>query len=127
MAETLSNSMTPEYLRELISGYRFRHQSEKELQEAVEQILTCEGFEFEREHRLTAMDRPDFFVIGSLNVVIEIKVKGSSSEVSRQLLRYAKNPAVGEIILLTTRSQHYGMMPPTMNGKPVSVVVIRNL
>lgn len=97
--------------------------SEKELQDAIEAALEKNMIAFRREPILTKHDRPDFFEI-TTGTVIEVKIKGSASDVALQVLRYASHPDVKEIIIVTTKFQHLAKLPRMVGKKPVSVVVI---
>lgn len=104
--------------------YRFAFANEKQLQDGIERMLAAENVAFEREHRLTAKDRPDFFLPNS-GIVIEVKIKGATNDVLRQLYRYAEHEQVKAIILVTSRGRH--QLPITMHDKPCRAVVLYNL
>ncbi|NTX08920.1 hypothetical protein [Myxococcus sp. CA040A] len=108
-------------LRSLILGHRFRCTGEAQLQAALEQVLTQACLSFRREVVLGDAGRIDFMV-GHLGV--EVKVDGSISAVTRQLLDYAEREEVHGLLLITTRSHHDGL-PALMRGKPVRVAVLR--
>jgi hypothetical protein len=88
----------------------------------MEQVFEEEGWDVEHECPLSGRreDRVDFFYGG---VAIEVKVDGSTSEVTAQLQRYALHPSVREILLVTTRSRH--TVPAELGGKPVTVLLLR--
>lgn len=71
-----------------------------------------------REFIIGPADRCDFFVDG---IVVEVKVGGSVSEVTRQLHRYAQSSKVTGIILVTSRLRQK-RMPDELSGKPLRVV-----
>jgi hypothetical protein len=98
---------------------RFNYQNEKDLQAGVESVLSADGFEFVRERALPDAGIIDFLVYGFLG--IEIKIKGSPSEVARQLLRYARCEEVKGLVLVTGRSA-LSTLPSEMLGKPLHVV-----
>lgn len=95
--------------------------NESELQYAIEAILTAGGATVEREVRLSPRDRIDLLV-GSCG--IEVKVQGSAADVERQLRRYAEHARVESLVLVTTRHAH-AVMPPDIDGVPVTVIVLR--
>jgi hypothetical protein len=97
--------------------------SEKELQDAIESALAKNMIAFRREPILTKRDRPDFFLTVT-GTVIEVKIKGSASDVALQVLRYASHPDVKEIVIVTTKFQHLAKLPRIVNEKPIYVVVI---
>lgn len=109
----------------VLSGYDFRVSSESELQEAVLEALSDGGFLVWREHRLSERDRVDVF-LPNVGLVLELKVKGSLTPVTRQLLRYAEHDEVRGILLVTTRRAQSGM-PKWLHGKPVMVLVVGGL
>jgi hypothetical protein len=80
-------------------------------------MLEREGIQFNREYPLTAKDRVDFLV--EPGVGLEVKTQGSPTEVSAQLLRYAK--WVNSLILVTDRIQLI-RQPKEIGGKPLTVV-----
>lgn len=102
---------------------RFWWTRETDLQDGIAAVLNDCGVSFEREKRLTEGERTDFW---SSPVAIEVKVKGSLSEVTRQLMRYADVEEVEAVVLVTTKMQHR-RMPPTMRGKPLKVVYLSPL
>lgn len=70
--------------------------------------------ELKPEHRLSARDIPDFFILG---VAIEVKMnRARPADVLRQLARYAEHDQVTDLILLTNRAIG---APAQINGKPV--------
>lgn len=111
--------MTADELATALEQTKLPSTTEEHLQVAIAARLTELGVTFEREHRLSAKDRPDFFVDG---LAIEVKIKGTLTEVTRQLARYAAHVAVREVLLVTSRLQ-LASVPRTLNGKPVHVSV----
>jgi hypothetical protein len=102
----------------LLGGYRFACSNEAQLQQAIEELLRQAGYQFMREKHLSRKDKPDFDVGG---VAIEVKVDGSLTDVLRQLSRYAEQPAVDVLVLVTTRATH-ARVPTSMGGKPIRLV-----
>jgi hypothetical protein len=98
---------------------RFNYQNEKELQAGIESVLKADGFDFVREHPLGDAGVVDFFVSGFL--AVEVKIKGSPSEVARQLLRYAGRDEVKAVVLVTGRSA-LSALPGALMGKPLLLV-----
>lgn len=98
---------------------RFNYQNEKDLQAGIEEALKADRIDFVREHPLGDAGIVDFFVGGFLGV--EIKIKGSPSEVARQLLRYAGRDEVKALVLVTGRAA-LSALPGTMLGKPLMLV-----
>lgn len=110
-------------IAEAIRGQSYSYTCESELQEAIAEVLSSCSIPFNREHRITAADRPDFTVEG---IAIEIKVEGSLTSVTRQLHRYAQLPGVDEIILVTDKAKHRAV-PREMNKKTVNVIYLNPL
>jgi hypothetical protein len=97
---------------------RFRFDDEKELQASISCVLTMDGIAHEREVTLAPGDIIDFLADG---VGVEVKIKGSLGDVTRQLLRYAQSDRVRELVLVSTLMR-LGNQPSTMNGKPLVFV-----
>jgi len=108
---------------EILKSYRYTVGCEDAFQRGVEQALLAHGIVFFREHLLgRRYGRIDFYVPDA-RLGIELKVKGSPSQVLRQLHRYAHCPDISALILLTARSR-LAFSPMQINGRPfVSVPV----
>jgi hypothetical protein len=104
-------------------SYRFDRTSEATLQAGLALAMTEMSIPFEREVVLAPGDRIDFLVG---NVGVELKIKGSASEVMRQLSRYSKHERIKALVLVTTRSIHIGM-PRSIGGKALHVHFIGGL
>jgi hypothetical protein len=76
-----------------------------------------EGVDWKREVKLTAGGRIDFVLGGSIG--IELKIKGSWSEVLRQVDRYAEADDLTEVWVLSTRSQLVIDLPQQLRAKPI--------
>lgn len=98
---------------------RFNYQNEKDLQAGIEAALSADKIDFVREHPLGDAGTVDFFVGGFLGV--EVKIKGSPSEVARQLLRYAGRDDVKALVLVTGRAA-LSALPTRLMGKPLHLV-----
>jgi hypothetical protein len=108
--------VTPAELAAFLRSRRFRLNTEKQVQDGIEAELSSSGIVFERECRLSAADVVDF-MIGS--IALEVKVKGNTLEIFRQLERYAKHDRVTAIVL----ASNYAMvLPDTIEGKPTLFV-----
>lgn len=78
------------------------------------------------EHRLTPQSRLDFYVraLGApAGLVVEVKVDGSLSDLTRQLFRYAEHATVLGILVVTTRHRHRAL-PSLILGKPIGVLYL---
>lgn len=60
-------------------------------------------------------------------MAIECKVDGTTPEVVRQLVRYARHPEIRAIVLVTTQARHAAQVPAEIEGRPVCVVLKRHL
>lgn len=107
--------------------FRFGYVREAEIHDGVEQALArMFPGAVRRELVLSggkcrldlALDCPD----GRL-VAVEVKTRGSLSDLTRQLARYAAHPDVGELVAVVTRSKLLDL-PSELGGKPLAVVHI---
>lgn len=57
---------------------------------------------------------------------IELKVQGSPAKVLAQLRRYADDPTVVDVVLVTTSAKHRSL-PSSVGGKPLRVVYLPRL
>lgn len=106
-----------EELLTCLRSSRFPVTTEIKTQDAIEQALIEAGIEFEREFRLSAKDRVDFFVNG---VAVEIKVRAASARaIFRQVERYARHDIVTAIVLVSNKPMG---LPAQINGKPAYFV-----
>lgn len=106
-------------IAEYLQGFRFRFVTEKDLQDGIEAALREGRFSYRREVTISERDRPDFLLDGG--VAIEVKIKGSLSELLRQAARYVEHPDV--IGILVVGSPHWlPRVPETLCEKPVQSV-----
>jgi hypothetical protein len=112
--------MTADDICSLIAKQRYHYRDELQLQEGIQAALTHNCVAFVREHRLNATDRPDFMV-GSM--VIEVKIKGQLAKLRRQIERYALNPDVCAVVVVTDKMR-LSNLPDELYGKPVRVVTL---
>lgn len=104
----------------LLREHRFHFANEVELHNGIELVLTDAGHSVQREVRLTAHERIDFIIDGRLG--IEVKIKGSTTDLMRQAIRYAGRPELDGLLVVTTLARH--RLPDTLNGKPVVTVYL---
>jgi hypothetical protein len=110
--------LSPAQLVELIKGYRYAVGSETDFQRGIEEVLARHSIVFLREHQLGPQyGRIDFY-LPEHKYGIELKVKGSPSEVLRQLHRYALSPDIAALILITGRSR-LAFAPISIEGTPL--------
>jgi hypothetical protein len=109
-------------LRKAFGRRRFGCQSELNLQDQLEAVLTELALPFKRECSLTEKDRVDFFV-ERVGVAIEVKISGALHNHLRQMARYAASPFVKELVLLCLRP--YPLRADyEIAGKPVKIVSV---
>ena len=78
------------------------------VQARVGEIAEDLQLEYRKEQPLTARDRIDF-TVGSTG--IEVKTRGSTNALARQLRRYTQSPAIDDLIVITTRREHRARTP----------------
>jgi hypothetical protein len=114
--------MQAEDLSRLLSTRRFRYQTEVELCNGIESVLTAEGVVFQREHRVNQQDRFDFWLPVE-GLVVEVKTKGSLQNLLIQLSRYVNLGKVNALMVATTRRTLMDL-PHEMNGKPIHACLL---
>lgn len=97
---------------------RFAFANEADLQGGIGAALTAAGVSFEPEAILSEAERIDFLV-GGLGV--EVKIVGSSANVTRQLSRYLLLESIDGVLLITTQMRMARAMPGILHGKPIFV------
>ena len=119
----LQSVVTP--LMRLLSRTRIDLSSEKAMQSGISVALASAGIPFEREHRLSTEDIPDFLIPCSRAltqwIAVECKLKGRGGgprkiDIYRQIERYTRHPEVAAIILASNLSMG---LPAEIRGKPV--------
>jgi hypothetical protein len=123
---TCQSYATERVCREL-SSYAFAFGDERELHDAIADVLTKGGISFQREYVSNPANRFDFLCDGG--VVLEIKTKGSLPEALRQCARYCERPEVFVVVLAASRSwaKRTALRPGTFfNGKPVLLLPLRS-
>lgn len=109
-------------LARLIEQHRFRSFDESSLQAGIELLLQEQGVEFEREKRVGDC-RFDFWIEG---MVVEVKIKGSVSDLLRQLHRYAELDLVKDLLVVTT-SMRLCRLPTSILGKAIHLALVQKL
>lgn len=109
-------------ISDLVTTRHFRYTNERDIQNALENLLTNEGMDAQREVHLAPRDRIDLLVE---NVGIEVKIGGSDITAFAQCQRYAHSDRIDHLILVTTRVSHT-TLPETVAGKPLTVTLIRS-
>lgn len=102
---------------QLLERARVPMEAEAPAQAEVERILVSAygAGAVRREFRLQPRDRPDFFLAGG--IVVELKgPRHRQPDVLRQLLRYAEDERVRDIVLCTARAMG---MPAALGAREV--------
>ncbi len=116
---------SPAFIVKRIERTRVDLSSEKAMQSGIAVALEAAGIPFEREHRLSTDDIPDFLIpchrALTQWIAVECKLKGRGSgprkiDIYRQIERYARHPEVAVIILASNLSMG---LPAEIRGKPV--------
>ncbi len=105
-----------------LANQRWVSVDERDLQDRLAIHLELHRLKYAREFILSDEDRVDFFVEGG--IALEVKVKGATNEVLRQLQRYAQHQIVETLMLVTTKAL-LSDMPETLSGKPLVTVLLR--
>ena len=105
----------------LLASHRFHYRDEERLHEGIEAVLTGSAIPFERE-RIIGPNRPDFFLPGS-GIAIEVKIKHSLADLTRQVYRYARCSEVSAVLVVTDKMR-LSNLPDELLGKPVRVVTL---
>jgi hypothetical protein len=109
-------TLTPIELVRFLQRRRFDLSSEKHLQEEIAQAFDADGIAYEREHRLSARDIPDFIVGDGIAVECKMRNKSSKTAIYKQLERYSGHDQVRSIVLASNVSMG---LPSEINGKPL--------
>lgn len=114
-ADLLPPSMVDiERVLNILSGFRFRFSSERDLQDGIAKVLEQNNILYRREQNLSKRDRPDF-ILGD-GIAVEVKIKGSLSELLRQSARYLEHQEIKQLIVVGTPSWIH-RLPSTLGGK----------
>jgi hypothetical protein len=105
-------------IRQIILSYRYQHADEAGLQAGITAALHTAGQPAHREVRLTTRDRIDILTD---RVGIEVKVRGATDALLRQLQRYAQHTQIDALIVVTTVAKHRSL-PQSVGGKPLAVI-----
>lgn len=107
-----------------LRAHRFNYTDEHDLHRGIDAALTAADVEYATEVRLSARDRIDY-VIGRLGV--EVKVKGTTDALRRQVTRYTEHDAIDEVLVITTLRRHAHQLPALINGKNVWTIHLGGL
>ena len=103
-------------IAEALAKYRFRFSCERELQEGIHRALVIANIEVEKEYVLDGQSRPDFLT--KSGIAVEIKTKGSLTQLLRQIARYALHPDV-KAVLVVGSPYWIASIPVRLEQKPV--------
>lgn len=108
---------------EFLKQYKYPVGNEVAFQEMLDTVLRDGGFNVIREFNLGfGHGRIDFY-LPEQKIGIELKVKGSPSEVIRQMHRYAQSELVDSLVLVTGRARlDFGSKE--LNGKPLLIACL---
>lgn len=120
-------------LAELLGRYAFRPASEQQLQDQVVGILAGAGLQADREARArSGANRYDLLVTvpDCGRVVLELKLHASAPAVERQAQRYAADPDVDAVVVVTTSARLANELCRAgyseLGGKPFGVIALRS-
>ena len=99
-----------------LKGKRFSLSNEKQCQNEIEEVFKADRWlSYEREVRISG-GVIDFVVGFGEAAGLEIKLKGAPADIRRQLVRYAAEPRVAGLVLVTAKPVG---LPALLRGKPV--------
>lgn len=107
---------------DVLSLYRFRTNTERDLQRGVAEALMAAGIRFEAEYRLEGELGIIDFWLPDTRQGIECKIKGTLNDVTRQLYRYAESEQIASLILLSAKVKLCRNLPRVLLGKTVRVL-----
>lgn len=119
---TAEDNVRIERVRTALGAQSYRFTDEAELQEGIAEALAIAGLAFEREAVLSPKDRVDFLLPGGL--VIEVKIDGSISALTRQVFRYTELDVAAAVVVVASLAR-LCKLPEEMNGKPVRVFCVK--
>lgn len=112
-----------EVVAAVLTGCRYDWRDEDDLVDGLVTALTTAGIVVEREVRLGRAGRIDLV---TARIGIEVKIRGGTEAVARQLQRYADTGRFDALVLATTRSQHR-TIPATLAGCPIVIAHLTRL
>lgn len=102
-------------LAELLSSYRYKYITETDLQNGIEEVLIKSGIAYKRELSLSTRDRPDFLID---EIAVEVKIKGTLSQLLRQITRYVSHKEVSTVLVVGTPAW-LNQIPSHIDGKAI--------
>lgn len=113
--------MSPQEVINLLQHYRFSLQTEKELQTQIYLILKSNStfpFSIEKEYKLSKKSTIDFYFPEG-GIGMEIKIKGSSTTIYKQCVKYCECSELRSLILVTNKAMG---LPEKINNKSCYLV-----
>ncbi len=120
----LAEKTTAPQLVQVLRAHKYSYSNERDLQDAIAVVLKQRDIPFSREVKLTDRDRIDFLV--GLGIGVEVKIECQTTELIRQLARYAASEDITALVLVTTKHR-LALMPDALAGKPIHVVHLLDL
>lgn len=110
-------------LATLVVAKQHQWTTETELQESIAETLKAAGLDPTREVVLSGgLGRVDLMVG---KVGIEVKIKGSWQQLTRQVMRYSHADEIKALLVVTTKAAHAQHVPAAANGVPILTVLIQ--
>jgi hypothetical protein len=114
-----------------LAARRWRGSNERQIQDALAEVLSGIAFRVVREHCLSDADRVDFAAVidgpPPTIIALEVKVRGSLTEVARQIQRYTQHPEVGAVIFAATSHRLVAAMPRSLGEVPIFSIALRRM
>lgn len=102
---------------QVLSGKRFPMEDEKKTQLAIWAALEADARTWNCSREAKIAGGVIDFIVGDCGV--EVKIKGQAAAIVRQLKRYAEEPRILGLVLVTLKPV---AVPATINAKPVVVL-----
>ena len=112
----------PQAVTAALTSTRYLATNEKDLQQALESHLLSQGIPVVREWSLST-GIIDLYLPGPC-VGIEVKIKGSTASVIRQLHRYVRDGSLKYVMLATTNRRLAAAIPSEITGTPITVILL---
>jgi len=106
-----------EELDATLRKFRFNFTGEKELQRGLAKAFEGLSEPFIAEHKFSSQDIFDFYWPAK-HVIVEVKVDGTLSALTRQIHRYLQHEEVRGVLVVVSRPPLMNL-PDTINKKPV--------
>lgn len=107
-----------------IAGFNYKPcKREAEFEQQIAARLTKAGISFTTQVTVSPTERFDILIEGG--IVLELKIKGSSGDMLRQVERYAQFEQAKVILVVTTRASHRSLANvDTIHGKKIGVLYV---